>query len=230
MRPLRIEGPLRPVGRGICRPSGRKALHGAGRTGSFFARASPENRDPHFQSALGTGKLSAEEGRPPGRPIRSNSRGDIWFYYYGSRYGEYLAPRQSAKRRGTISFPAALERASPQTATAYFTLASLLPGKRRRSIRRCRITKHAVSTESKARPGAHNHAGRDSLDARQARTKQKPAMERARLAAIVLASENDTAAFPESFWTDAQDTLTSVGKYHVLAGRPRRCRSRAGGT
>jgi tetratricopeptide (TPR) repeat protein len=89
--------------------------------GLYFASNAPQV-NAAFRDALGTGTIGERIGKPVDRQLQL--AGDLWFYY-GSRYGEYL----DVTKRGGLGqgdpedyLPAALE-ATPAHADAYFTLA-----------------------------------------------------------------------------------------------------------
>ncbi len=172
--------------------------------GLFFARTSPEIASA-FQSALGPATVNEEVGHPVDRS--QQLAGDIWFYY-GSRYGEYLALAKGTNAEDYI--PAALE-GRPANSDAYFTLASYYQEKGALD-QALQDYEHTVQLNPR-RAGAHNHAA----EILWTQSKHDEAKLRWKAAFVAMsASENDRRV-PESFWTDAQDTLTSIGKYHVLA-------------
>jgi tetratricopeptide (TPR) repeat protein len=84
--------------------------------GLYFASSAPQV-NAAFREALGTGTIGERIGKPVDRQLQL--AGDLWFYY-GSRYGEYLDVIKQGDAEDYL--PAALE-ATPAHADAYFTLA-----------------------------------------------------------------------------------------------------------
>jgi tetratricopeptide (TPR) repeat protein len=85
-------------------------------TGLYFASPAPQVNTA-FRDALGTATIGERLGKPVDRQLQL--AGDLWFYY-GSRYGEYLDVTKLGDPEDYL--PAALE-ATPAHADAYFTLA-----------------------------------------------------------------------------------------------------------
>lgn len=75
-----------------------------------------------FRDALGTGTIGERVGKPVDR--NSQLAGDLWFYY-GSRYGEYLSVIKQPDPEDYL--PSGIE-ATPGHAEAYFTLAEFYRG------------------------------------------------------------------------------------------------------
>jgi tetratricopeptide (TPR) repeat protein len=87
-----------------------------GLAGLYFASSSPQV-NAAFRDALGTGTIGERIGKPVDRDLQL--AGDLWFYY-GSRYGEYLDVIKQGDPEDYL--PSTLE-ATPGHADAYFTLA-----------------------------------------------------------------------------------------------------------
>lgn len=87
-----------------------------GMVGLYFADASPQV-NAAFRDALGGGTIGERIGKPVDRKLQL--AGDLWFYY-GSRYGEYLG---LAKQGDPEDYLAASLEAQPGHADAYFDLA-----------------------------------------------------------------------------------------------------------
>lgn len=85
-------------------------------TGVYFASSAPQV-NAAFRDALGTATIGERVGKPVDRQLQM--AGDLWFYY-GSRYGEYLDVTKQGDPEDYL--PAALE-ATPGHSDAYFTLA-----------------------------------------------------------------------------------------------------------
>jgi predicted Zn-dependent protease len=84
--------------------------------GLYFAESSPEVGH-NFLAALGDATIGERLGKPLDR--NAMLAGDIW-YYYGSRYGEYLATTKQGTPEGYL--PAMIEQ-SPASASGYLQLA-----------------------------------------------------------------------------------------------------------
>jgi len=87
-----------------------------GLAGLYFASSSPQVGTA-FRDALGTGTIGERVGKPVDRNLQL--AGDLWFYY-GSRYGEYLDVTKQFDPEDYL--PSGIE-ATPAHADAYFTLA-----------------------------------------------------------------------------------------------------------
>ncbi len=188
-------------GRGLP-PVWTKAYTGLG--GLFFARTSPDIAGA-FQSALGSPTVGDEVGHPVDRA--QQLAGDVWFYY-GSRYGEYLALAKAANAEDYL--PAALE-GRPANGDAFFNLASYYQEKGALG-QALADYEHAIQLNPR-RGGSHNRAA--EIVWIQGRHDEAKLRWKAAFAAL-LALENDRRV-PESFWTDVQETLTTVGRYQLLA-------------
>ena len=84
--------------------------------GLYFAEATPEVNGA-FLSSLGDGTIAERLAKPVDRA--QQLAGNVWFYY-GSRYGEYLGV---TKRGDPEDFLPAMLEQSPASASGYLTLA-----------------------------------------------------------------------------------------------------------
>ena len=84
--------------------------------GLYFAEATPEVNGA-FLSSLGDGTIAERLAKPADRT--QQLAGNVWFYY-GSRYGEYLGV---TKRGDPEDFLPAMLEQSPASASGYLTLA-----------------------------------------------------------------------------------------------------------
>jgi predicted Zn-dependent protease len=174
--------------RGRVRPPVWSKAYGA-LAGLYFAEPSPEINDV-FLSALGDSTIAERLGKKVDRDAQL--AGDIWFYY-GSRYGEYLG----VTKQGTPDdfLPALLEQ-SPATAPGYLALADY----------------YAEAGDTHAAISDYNHTlelapGRaDVLDrlavAYYKQGSRSEALAHWKLALSTLTRQIDSARVPESFWTD----------------------------
>ena len=157
--------------------------------GLYFAEPSSEINKV-FLAALGDSSIADRLGKPVDR--NAQLVGDIWFYY-GSRYGEYLGITQQGTPEDYL--PALLEQ-SPATASGYLALADY----------------YAESGDTHTAISDYNHTleltpGRaDVLDrlalAHYKQGSRSEALAQWKLALSTLTRQIDTTRVPESFWTD----------------------------
>lgn len=164
-----------------------------------YARATPEARS-RFAALLGGGTVGERLGKPVDR--REQLAGEIWFYY-GSRYGEFLANAGDAGAEDYL--PAALE-ATPGRAQAYFDLAEFYR-ERGDSGRALADYERAVELDRKRADAQNAMAG---LLAASGRTDE--AVARWRLAVAALAAQQDERRPPPGFWRDTSAVIASSGR------------------
>ena len=174
--------------RGSARPPIWSKAYGA-LTGLYFAEPSPEISKV-FISALGDDTIAERLGKPVDR--NSQLAGDIWFYY-GSRYGEYLG----VTKQGTPEdyLPALLEQ-SPATSAGYLVLADY----------------YTESGDTHSAISDYNHTlelasgSVDVLDrlalAYFNQGSRSEALAQWKLALTTLTRQIDSSRVPESFWAD----------------------------
>ncbi len=176
------------IARGRVRPPVWSKVYGA-LTGLYFAEPSP-NVNNVFLSALGDNTIAGRLGKQVDRNVQL--AGDIWFYY-GSRYGEYLGVTKQGAPEDFL--PALLEQ-SPATASGYLALADY----------------YAESGDTRSAVSDYHHTleltpGRvDVLDrlavAYYKQGSRSEALAQWKLALSTLTRQIDTSRVPESFWTD----------------------------
>jgi predicted Zn-dependent protease len=155
----------------------------------YFAEPSPD-MNKVFLAALGDSTVGERLGKPVDRNVQL--AGDIWFYY-GSRYGEYLG----VTKQGTPEeyLPALLEQ-SPATAAGYLALADYYSESGN--------THSAISDYNHALELTPGHA--DVLDrlalAYFKQGARSEALAQWKLALATLTRHIDTVRVPESFWKD----------------------------
>ncbi len=173
-------------------------------TGLYFARATPDI-NAAFQSALGPNTIAEQLGHPVAR--EQQLVGDQWFYY-GSRYGEYLAVTKQPNADDYL--PAALE-GTPANGAAYFKLAEY--------YREAGATANALEDYDHALQFNPNRGDVHSRIAEILWTqgKQDEARVHWKQAFQMFAVQQDLRRVPESFWNDVQSALQAIGKYKVLA-------------
>jgi tetratricopeptide (TPR) repeat protein len=158
-----------------------------------------------FTSALGSMKIGDRIGRPLDR--NQQLAGDIWFYY-GSRYGEYL---DVMRRPNSEDFLPAEIEAHPARASAYFDLAGYY--RERGDLPRA-VADYEHSLELNPVSG-EPHTQLAEIFWQQGTKDQAIAQWKAALQDF--AQIQDRGRAPESFWNDVEGTLESVGSHKVLA-------------
>lgn len=172
--------------------------------GLYFAEPAEEvNRA--FLSALGNSSIGERLAGPVDRA--QQLAGGTWFYY-GSRYGEYL----DTTKQGTAEdfLPAALEE-SPASESGYSNLADyyLARGDTKNAIA---DYKHTLELSS-GRPDVY-----DKLAvAYYKQGDRSTAIEEWKLAFDVLSKELGDARVPESFWRDFGRTCDDLSSRHLFA-------------
>ena len=173
--------------------------------GLYFRDPSSEI-DGAFRSALGQATIGESLGKPVDRT--QQLAGDIWFYY-GSRYGEYLGSI-TRKDNAEDYLPASLEQ-TPGRAAAYETLAEYYSdaGDSARAI-----TDYGHALElSPDRPDIHDKLAVvywKQNDRAQARTHWRQAL-------TILKAQVDRRQVPESFWRDFGAVVDQLGSRKLFA-------------
>jgi len=178
-----------------------------GLAGLYLASSAPQV-NAAFRDALGTGTIGERIGTPVDR--NAQLAGDLWFYY-GSRYGEYLDVIKQGDPEDYL--PSALE-AAPGHADAYFTLAEYYreSGKPERALV---DFGNALQLASK-RADVHD---RIALIYWQ-QNKHDEATREFKTALQAFAREED-ARIREDFWRSLGATLEDIGQCKVFeAVRP----------
>lgn len=171
----------------------------------WFGRPSPEGNSA-FQAMLGSAVIGDQLGRPVDR--EQQLAGANWFYY-GSRYGEYLGLSKDAAAEDYL--PAVLEEAAGN-ADAYITLADYYreAGAWDRAIA---DYEHALQFQ----PYRGEVQG-SVAEALWAQGKQAEARARWQLAIQTFHEEQERGRVPETFWKDLQLTLENAGTHGALQG------------
>jgi predicted Zn-dependent protease len=157
--------------------------------GLYFAESSPEINKA-FLAALGDNTIAERLGKPVDR--NAQLAGDIWFYY-GSRYGEYLGVLKQGAPEDYL--PALLEQ-SPATTAGYLALADYYA---ENGDTRSAINDYSHSLE--LTPGRADVLDRLAL-AYYKQGSRPEALTHWKLALSTLTRQIDSARVPESFWTD----------------------------
>lgn len=167
-----------------------------GLTGLYFnSSAAPVKAA--FTGILGPMTVGARIAKPVDR--NRQLAGDLWFYY-GSRYGEYLVATRQA---GSEDYLPAIVEATPGRSEAYFTLAEY---------------SGAVSDYQNAlelNPGrADVHDRLAVIASKQGRSAD--AVREWKLAFLAFSKIMDRPRVPQKFWLDLPDTLRHIGEAKQL--------------
>jgi cellulose synthase operon protein C len=157
--------------------------------GLYFAESSPAVNNA-FLNALGNQSIGERLGKAVDRNMQL--AGDVWFYY-GSRYGEYLGDTKQGAPEDYL--PAELEH-SPASSSGYQTLADYYTesGDTRSAIE---DYKHALELS----PGQADIHERLAL-AYYKDTKRAEAIAEWKVVFSILLKQVNSARVPESFWSD----------------------------
>jgi tetratricopeptide (TPR) repeat protein len=161
--------------------------------------------DEDFREALGGGTIGERVGKPVDR--NENLAGDLW-YYYGSRYGEFLTLARNSRAEDYL--PALLE-ATPASPHAYFFLAGYYAA--------ANNPDRALAEYSHTLELAPNRGDADDRMAqillRQGKRQQATA--RWKLALEAFNRQQNFSHAPPEFWQNVQTTLKHIGAAKMLA-------------
>ena len=173
-------------------------------TGLYFAESSASVNDS-FVTALGDQTIGERIGKPADRSRQL--AGNIWFYY-GSRYGEYLGLTKASSSEDFL--PAILEE-SPASASGYQTLADYYAGAG--DFERAIVDYEHTLELAGQRPDVL-----DSLAvAYDKRGERQAALTQWRNAFQALASQVNAMHPPESFWRDFGRTCDQLRTRHFFS-------------
>jgi Flp pilus assembly protein TadD len=160
--------------------------------GLYFASPAVSVRNA-FTAILGPMSVGARIGKPTDRS--QHLAGDEWFYY-GSRYGEYLG---ATHQPGADDYLPASVEATPGRSEAYFQLAEYTGS----------ISDYQNALElTPTRADVHDRLA--VLDSRAGRTSD--AVREWKLAIAAFAQMMDRSRVPQKFWPDLSDTLRHIGE------------------
>ena len=189
--------------RGHSRPPVWTKSYGA-LVGLYFSERTPDVNNA-FLGALGNNTIAERLAKPVDRS--QQLAGNIWFYY-GSRYGEYLGNTKQGTPEDFL--PAILEE-SPANASAYLTLADYYASAAD-TERAIADYKHTLEL-SPNRPDVY-----DSLAvAYYKRGDRTNALAEWKLAFATLTAQLNSAHVPESFWADFGRTCDQLRTRHLFA-------------
>jgi cellulose synthase operon protein C len=173
-------------------------------TGLYFAEATPAV-NKSFVDALGDETIGERMGKKLDRNLEL--AGDIWFYY-GSRYGEYLGTTKQGDPEDFL--PAVLEQ-SPASSAGYLQVADYYEES---GNTRAAIADYFHVLE--LNPGSVTAHDRLAL-AYLKEGDRAQAIKHWELAIALLAKQVDQVTVPEGFWTDFALVCKHSGSHHLFA-------------
>jgi tetratricopeptide (TPR) repeat protein len=171
--------------------------------GLYYSDTSPAVNSA-YQQALDTRTIGERVAKPPNRD--DTLAGDVWFYY-GGRYGEYLAIAHLGNPEDYL--PAALE-GTPARSEAYFVLADYY---REAGQFDAALEDYAHTLELNSKR-ADAHDRRAQILWQQG--KQEDAIKEWSAAFVALRAQEDGRTVPPAFWTDLRATLEHVGEHQLF--------------
>jgi tetratricopeptide (TPR) repeat protein len=158
-----------------------------------------------FAGLLGGGTIGERLGKPVDR--NQQLAGKAWFYF-GSRYGEYLA---ATGRDASEDYLPAMLEAAPAQSAAYFALAQSYEelGQHERAITEYEDGLQFDPTAGNARDAIADILWRQG--------KQENAIAQWKLALQAFRREENSGRVPPEFWHNAEHTLTAIGEHRILA-------------
>jgi len=174
-----------------------------GLVGLYSAEASPQV-NAAFLAALGDKTLAERLAKPVDRT--QELAGNIWFYY-GSRYGEYIGLNRQGDSEDFL--PAMLEQ-SPASASGYLTLADYYAERGDPT--------HAIADFERT---LELEPGRADVHNRIALAYYKQGMRAQAVAewkqVFVVLQQQASARLPESFWTDFARTCSNLSSQRTFS-------------
>jgi tetratricopeptide (TPR) repeat protein len=188
--------------RGKARPAVWNKAYNA-LVGLYFSEPTAEVNSA-FLSALGDDPIAARLARPVDRD--QQLAGNTWFYY-GSRYGEYLG---TSKQGNPEDFLAGVLEQSPASASGYLTLADYYAG--------AGDAKRAIADYQHTLELSPNRADvYDSVAAVYYKQGDRAsAMAQWKQALAVLAKQINSSRVPDSFWRDFGRTCDQLRTRHLF--------------
>lgn len=171
--------------------------------GLYLAEPTPEVNHS-FLAALGDDPIAVRLSKPVDR--NRQLAGDTWFYY-GSRYGEYLGTTRLGDAENFL--PAGVEQ-SPASSSGYLTLADYYVGSGD-THRAIADYNHALEL-APDRPDIYN----DLAVAYDKQGDRTAALTEWKQAFAVLLKQVNSARVPESFWTDFGRTCDQLHARHLF--------------
>jgi tetratricopeptide (TPR) repeat protein len=174
-----------------------------GLVGLYYSDALPVVNSA-YQQALDTRTIGDRVAKPANRD--EMMAGNVWFYY-GSRYGEYLSITHLGNPEDYL--PAMLE-GTPASSDAYFTLADYYrdAGQLDAALE---DFAHTLELNSK-RGDAHDRRAQILWQQGQ----HEEAVKEWSLALVAFRAQEDSRTVPPTFWTDLRATLENIGERQLL--------------
>jgi len=172
-------------------------------SGLYYSDASPQVTAA-YRAALGAGTIGERVGKPVDRDRQL--AGDVWFYY-GSRYGEYLAVTKQASSEDYL--PAMLE-ATPGRSDAYFTLAEYY---REGGEPDQALVDYGHALELNSRRGEARDRMAQIL---WKQGKHDDAIAQWKLALKAFSRQEDSSGAPPAFWNETRLTFENIGERKIL--------------
>jgi Flp pilus assembly protein TadD len=188
--------------RGRARPPVWTSAYGA-LVGLYFTETDPAV-NKSFVDALGDETI----GERVGKQLDRNNKlaGDIWFYY-GSRYGEYLGTTKQGNPEDFL--PAVLEQ-SPASSSGYVQVADYYA---QSGDARSAVADYLHVLE--LNPGSVTAHDRLALAYLKLGDRSE-AIKQWKLAIVTLSKQTDRTGAPESFWTDFGTICEHAGSRHLF--------------
>ncbi|MDA1312976.1 MAG: hypothetical protein O2968_06550 [Acidobacteria bacterium] len=171
-----------------------------GLAGLHFGRQTPQVRDA-FVRALGSATIGERIGVEIDRG--QQLAGDLW-YYYGSRYGEFLAAQDAGEAEAYL--PASVETATGR-AGAYFDLAAFY-SEQQNFTRALEEYEHALELNASL-GNAHDRVA--EILWQQGRRDEAIARWRTAIEAF----QQQQSGYTETFWDDVPRTLHNIGSRNL---------------
>jgi len=165
-------------------------------TGLYFASSAAPVKNA-FTGILGPMTVGARVGKVTDRD--QQLAGDEWFYY-GSRYGEYLG---AIKQAGAEDYLPAIVEATPGRSEAYFQLAEYSGS----------VSDYQNALElNPGRADVHDRLAAAAFKA----GRTSDAVREWKLALTAFSQMMDRSRVPQKFWPDLSDTLRHIGEAKQL--------------
>jgi predicted Zn-dependent protease len=173
--------------------------------GLYFSEPTPDVNNAFLSALASDAPIGARLAKPVDRS--QQLAGNTWFYY-GSRYGEYLG---TAKQGNPEDFLPAILEQSPATSSGYLTLAGYYVGAG--DTTRAIVDYNHTLELSPNRPEVY-----DSLAVVYYKQGDRAAaLAQWKQAFAVLSKQLNSAHLPESFWTDFGRTCDQLRTRHLYA-------------
>ena len=174
-----------------------------GLVGLYYRDPAPEVNQA-FAGLLGGGTIGERLGKPVDR--NQQLAGQTWFYF-GSRYGEYLA---ATNRDASEDYLPGMLEAAPAQAAAYLALAQSYEelGRHDRAV-----AEYEDGLQFDPNAGSAREAIADIL---WRQGKQDDAVAQTKLALEAFRRQENSGRVPPEFWHQAEQTLTAIGQRKIL--------------